>query len=74
MKERALKDIMNSLQEEEGVENRLISLYLALLDAGVENCLPANLSPSFRVDLEKLYQESEGHKKAISNLIGKHKT
>lgn len=69
-----MEDILTTLQDEEGAEKQLISLYLTLLDAGVENCLPENMRPEFKRKLNVVQKESEKHKRLIDGLLAKYRT
>lgn len=68
----SLKRVIENLLEQESAEKKLISLYLVLLDAGVENCLPASEQPAFRYDLNLLLEQSRKHLGMIKLLLEKH--
>lgn len=72
MKKESLTEIIKNLEEEEGAESRLIRLYLALIDAGVENCLPETKQYDFRKNLNILLADSERHRQAVKQLLEKY--
>lgn len=68
----AIKQIVENLEEEEGAEKQLISLYLTLLEAGAENCLPTTKRKNFKDGLDVVYKESIRHQKIINELLKKY--
>lgn len=68
----AIKQIVENLGEEEGAEKQLISLYLTLLEAGAENCLPHAKQKNFRDGLNIVYKESIRHQKIVNELLKKY--
>jgi hypothetical protein len=68
-RERLLKELMVFEQE----ETDLISLYQMLSEVGVTDCLPKEQRAEYSQSLEKLYQESVKHQKAVVELISKYK-
>ncbi|MEI7497846.1 MAG: hypothetical protein WCK11_01010 [Candidatus Falkowbacteria bacterium] len=72
MRETALREIINNLHEEEQAENQMISLYLTLLDVGIEGCLLPERRASFRASLQLIYDESIKHRQIIQTLIKKY--
>jgi hypothetical protein len=68
-RERLLKELMVFEQE----ETDLISLYQMLSEVGVTDCLPKEQKTTYSQSLEKLYQESVKHQKAVVELISKYK-
>ncbi len=69
-----LPDIMTHLKDEEAAESRLIALYLALLQSGVELCLPRERHADFQKKLAILQKDSERHKKMIDGLVKKYQS
>ena len=72
MKADTLKEIITSLEEEEVSESKLITLYLALLDAGAEYCLPFARRLEFRNKVKLLAEQSQRHKAIVGELIAKY--
>jgi hypothetical protein len=70
----AIKQIIENLEEEEGAEKQLISLYLTLLEAGAENCLPKAKQDNFRSGLDIVYKESVRHQKVVGELLKKYQS
>lgn len=70
----SLKQIVENLAAEEGAEKQLISLYLTLLEAGAERCLPQKMQKKFKNDLDLVYGESIKHQKIIVALLKKYQT
>ena len=69
-----IKNITEGLLLEEEAENTLISLYISLLDLGVENCVSETERDGFRKGMDILYGESVKHKEIIINLLNKYKS
>ncbi|MEK7178498.1 MAG: hypothetical protein AAB721_02480 [Patescibacteria group bacterium] len=65
--------MIENLAIEEEAENNLISIYLALLDFGVEGCIDEEERANFRKDMDILYKESLRHKDIVIRLISKYK-
>lgn len=65
-------DIIESLFREEAAENNLISLYLSLLELGLENCIAQSERENFRREMDILYSESIEHKEIILNILKKY--
>jgi len=70
----SIKQIVENLEAEEGAEKQLISLYLTLLEAGAENCLPKAKRENFQTGLNIVYNESIHHQKAVAELLKKYQT
>lgn len=72
--ERNALNIIKGLFEEEATENTLISLYLALLDIGIENCVAEAEKNNFLKGINILYNDSIEHKEIIINILKKYKS
>jgi len=74
MKEKKTAEIIENLLKEEEAENTLISLYILLLDFGVENCLLEDQRDGFRDGMDILYRESLKHKQFIEDIFNNYKS
>lgn len=74
MREKRTAEIIENLLKEEEAENTLISLYILLLDLGIENCLSEDKRDSFRNSMNILYEESLKHKQFIEDIFNNYKS
>lgn len=73
MKNGKLMDLIKTLLEEEQVEDTLISLYLSLINFGIEDCVSASEREEMRKGMKILYDDSIEHKKIIEKIFNKYK-
>ena len=64
---------IETLMEEEKVEDTLISLYISLINFGVEDCVKAGEREEIRRGMKVLYEDSIEHKKIIQKIYNKYK-
>jgi len=64
--------VIKKLLREESRENDLISIYLSLLDVGVDKCLSKEKRAEFQKDMEVLFKDSVRHKKVVNSLFTKY--
>jgi len=74
MQNNKIENIIKGLLQEEDAENVLISLYITLLNLGVQNCVAETERENFRKGMSILYGESLTHKTIIANLFNKYKS
>lgn len=72
MNQESLKEVIEGLRGDEVMETQMISLYLTLLDVGIDGCLPEEKRAGFRQALTQIHQESLRHKEAVQGLIKKY--
>ena len=73
MEEKRTAEIIENLLKEEEAENVLISLYILLLDLGIQNCLSEDQRDGFRNSMNILYKESLKHKQFIEDIFNNYK-
>lgn len=73
MKNEKTINAIKTLLEEEKVEDTLISLYLSLINFGIEDCVSASEREEFRKGMRILYEESLEHKMIIEKIFNKYK-
>lgn len=66
-------EAIETLLEEEKVEDTLISLYISLINFGIEGCVKANERGEMRKGMKILYEDSIKHKKIIKKIYNKYK-
>ncbi len=71
-KKNEARQILDELRSGEETENQLIWIYQTLLDLGIENCFSGDHSQFFKEGMEKLYNDSVGHKLLIQKIINKY--
>lgn len=73
MKNEKLMVLIKTLLDEEQVEDTLISLYLSLINFGIEDCVSADEREEMRKGMKILYDDSIEHKKIIEKIFNKYK-
>ena len=73
MKNEKLVEMLETLAEEEKVEDTLISLYISLINFGIEDCVKADEREGLRGGMKILYKDSMEHKKIIQKMYNKYK-
>lgn len=66
-------EAIKTLLEEEKVEDVLISLYISLINFGIEDCVKADEREEMRRGMKILYEDSLEHKKIIQKIYNKYK-
>ncbi len=69
---RTKAEIMDDLVREEKIEEDLISLYSALLESGVSECIDVDLIDVVYKCLNTLKDESAGHRKLVESILKKY--
>ena len=62
---------IETLMEEEKVEDTLISLYISLINFGIEDCVKADEREELRKGMKILYEDSVEHKKIVQRIYNK---
>ena len=65
--------LIKTLLDEEQVEDTLISLYLSLINFGIEDCVEAGEREEMRKGMKILYDDSIEHKKIVEKIFNKYK-
>lgn len=73
MKNEKIMEVISTLMEEEGVEDSLISLYISLINFGIEDCVKADEREEMRKGMKILYEDSIWHKKIVQKIYNKYK-
>lgn len=73
MKNEKVMEAIDTLLEEEKVEDTLISLYISLINFGVEDCVRVDEREEMRREMKILYEDSIEHKKIIQRIYNKYK-
>lgn len=73
MKNEKVMEAIETLLEEEKVEDALISLYISLINFGVEDCVKADEREEVRKGMKILYEDSIEHKKIVQRIYNKYK-
>lgn len=73
MKNEKIMEAINTLMEEEKVEDILINLYISLINFGIEGCVSADEREDMRRGMKILYEDSIEHKKIIQKIYNKYK-
>lgn len=73
MKNEKIMEAVNTLMEEEEVEDSLISLYVSLINFGIEDCVKADEREEMREGMKILYEDSIEHKKIVQKIYNKYK-
>ena len=73
MKNEKVMEAIETLAEEEKVEDSLVSLYISLINFGVEDCVKADEREEMRKGIKILYDDSIEHKKIVQKIYNKYK-
>ncbi|MBM2818275.1 MAG: hypothetical protein HW401_865 [Parcubacteria group bacterium] len=73
MKNEKVMEAIETLMEEEKVEDILINLYISLINFGVEDCVKAEEREEMRRGIRILYEDSIEHKKIVQRIYNKYK-
>ena len=73
MKNEKLMTLIKTLLDEEQVEDTLISLYLSLINFGIEDCVEVGEREEMRKGMKILYDDSIEHKKIVEKIFNKYK-
>lgn len=73
MKNEKIIEAVETLLEEERVEDTLISLYISLINFGIEDCIKADERDEIREGIKILYEDSIEHKRIIHKIYNKYK-
>ncbi len=73
MEKEKVMEATKTLMEEENVEDTLISLYISLINFGIEDCVKADEREEMRHGMKILYEDSLEHKKIIQKIYNKYK-
>lgn len=73
MKNEKVMEVIKTLIEEEEVEDTLISIYISLINFGVEDCVNADEREELRKGMKILYEDSIWHKKIVQRIYNKYK-
>ena len=73
MKNEKVMEVVETLIEEEEVEDSLISLYVSLINFGIEDCVKADEREELRKGMKILYEDSIEHKKIVRKIYNKYK-
>lgn len=73
MEKEKIMEAVNTLMEEEDVEDSLIALYMSLINFGIEDCVKADEREEMRKGMKILYEDSIWHKKIVQKIYNKYK-
>lgn len=65
-------EIIADLEQEEKIEEDLISIYSILLESGISACLEADLVDNIYSGLTTLKNESLMHRKVVASILKKY--
>ncbi|MBU6431506.1 MAG: hypothetical protein KGJ58_03970 [Patescibacteria group bacterium] len=73
MEKEKIMEAIKTLLEEEKVEDALISLYISLINFGIEDCVEADEREEMRHGMKILYEDSIEHKKIVQRIYNRYK-
>ncbi len=72
MQQEERNNLLKELLIEEGLENAMIEVYQTLVETDLDQCFPPEQYETFNNLCKILFEESEGHRKAVGKIIKKY--